>query len=301
MQQGIHTDPTSGTTCDVFYWACQDANFNVLGMVDSEGVLKERYEYTPYGQRTVLFSPGSNDGGCYAPTYASRRVTGGGITQPYGLCEFGHQGLMHDQEFRFINNRNRTPFPGWARFDRRDSEGYIDGVSLYEYEQSNPVRFVDPKGEDAADLGTNFGVPIPRPCGRITVSGPPGGVTAAMVNLRKAGVCPPDSKIMPTVLATANATLGASLPIVRDIGCGAGQTCKVCQSATFGPFMYTPTPPPPPSTFYWSLTGNTGPRRTWSTPLGPCTVNATVTVPITLTVGIGSCQSAAGPAPGAGN
>jgi hypothetical protein len=41
----------------------QDANWNVLGIVNSTGVLGERYEYTPYGQRTVYFSPGVNDPG----------------------------------------------------------------------------------------------------------------------------------------------------------------------------------------------------------------------------------------------
>jgi hypothetical protein len=48
---------------DAHYFACQDSNYNVLGVVDSSAVLKERYEYTPYGQRSVLFSPGSNDRG----------------------------------------------------------------------------------------------------------------------------------------------------------------------------------------------------------------------------------------------
>jgi len=39
--------------CDRFYYAVQDANYNVLGVTDAAGVLVERYEYTPYGQRTV--------------------------------------------------------------------------------------------------------------------------------------------------------------------------------------------------------------------------------------------------------
>ena len=37
-------------------WVCQDANYNVLGIVDSAGALIERYEYTPYGQRKTFFS-----------------------------------------------------------------------------------------------------------------------------------------------------------------------------------------------------------------------------------------------------
>ena len=38
------------------YWVCQDANYNVLGLVSSTGILKERYQYTPYGQRTGFSS-----------------------------------------------------------------------------------------------------------------------------------------------------------------------------------------------------------------------------------------------------
>jgi hypothetical protein len=81
LQVGLNPSPSSGNTCSTMYWAMQDANWNVLGVVDSSGALKERYEYTPYGQRTVFFGPGSNDPGCYAATIGSRRfVTTGGVT-----------------------------------------------------------------------------------------------------------------------------------------------------------------------------------------------------------------------------
>ena len=36
------------------FWVLQDANFNTLGVVSRTGRLVERYEYTPYGQRTVF-------------------------------------------------------------------------------------------------------------------------------------------------------------------------------------------------------------------------------------------------------
>ncbi|MHC4717517.1 MAG: RHS repeat-associated core domain-containing protein, partial [Planctomycetota bacterium] len=36
-----------------YFWILQDANFNCLGAVAGNGRLVERYEYTPYGQRTV--------------------------------------------------------------------------------------------------------------------------------------------------------------------------------------------------------------------------------------------------------
>jgi RHS repeat-associated protein len=39
--------------CERFFWALQGVNFNVYGLVSHSGDLVERYEYTPYGRRTV--------------------------------------------------------------------------------------------------------------------------------------------------------------------------------------------------------------------------------------------------------
>jgi RHS repeat-associated protein len=130
------------------YWGMQDANWNVLGLVDSSGNLKERYEYTPYGQRTVFFGPGGNDLGCYAPTFGSRRfVTSGSVTQPYAICEFGHQGLIHDEAETLVHNRARLLHSMLAIFCQRDPLDYIDGNSLYRYLNSQPTGRVDPSGQ----------------------------------------------------------------------------------------------------------------------------------------------------------
>ena len=61
VQTSINSNPTAQSICDTPYWACQDANWNVLGLVDSTGTLTERYEYTAYGQRLVFISAGTND------------------------------------------------------------------------------------------------------------------------------------------------------------------------------------------------------------------------------------------------
>ncbi|MGA2230288.1 MAG: hypothetical protein ABSH22_05260, partial [Tepidisphaeraceae bacterium] len=98
IQVSLNSSPSTQSTCDTPYWAMCDANWNVLGLVNSSGTLTERYEYTAYGQRTVYFSAGGNDPFCYAPTTASQKfVTSGSVTQFYGLCEVGFQGLMHDE------------------------------------------------------------------------------------------------------------------------------------------------------------------------------------------------------------
>ena len=54
----------------MFYWVLQDANYNVLGIVEDDGGLKERYEYTPYGQRVAYESAGSADLLCMSPMLA---------------------------------------------------------------------------------------------------------------------------------------------------------------------------------------------------------------------------------------
>jgi len=146
LQTRINTDPT-GTATWSSYWLMQDANSNVLGVVDSSGVLQERYEYTAYGQRQVFYSPGSNDPGCYAPVPISRRfVTTGSVIQPYGLCETGHQGLSHDEETGLVYNDARYVHPRLGRFLQNDPMGYHDGPNSQEYLGSNPITRADPTG-----------------------------------------------------------------------------------------------------------------------------------------------------------
>ncbi len=61
VQIAINQDPENADTgtykenlCENFFYILQDAHYNVLGVVNPKGVLIERYEYTPYGQRTVF-------------------------------------------------------------------------------------------------------------------------------------------------------------------------------------------------------------------------------------------------------
>ncbi len=154
VQIGINTDPeddeegpqSNQCLCEDFYYPVQDANFNVVGLVDSSGSLKERYEYTPYGQRTVYMKAGSDDKKTSAPLYESRRVKVGSIEQPYGLCDIGHQGLFLDTEFGLYDNRRRVLYPRLGRFLQRDPIGYADGMGLYEYVGSSPPVYPDPMG-----------------------------------------------------------------------------------------------------------------------------------------------------------
>jgi RHS repeat-associated protein len=137
----LSTSALSGT--DGRFFACQDANYNVLGLVNASGALVERYEYSPYGQRKVFASPGTNDPGNYAPTLSSQRASS---TAAWAKNEFGHQGLMHDEEIDLVYNRARHLHPGLGRFAQRDPIGYVDGMSPYQYVESKPLQLVDPSG-----------------------------------------------------------------------------------------------------------------------------------------------------------
>ena len=165
LQIGINDDPTDEgeDDCETFYCVLQDANFNVLGIVEPDGDLKERYEYSPYGQRTVYKSAGSDDPLCMSPIMDSQPVVISSVDQPYGLCDIGHQGLLHDKEFSLIYNRARYFSPTLGRFISRDPLRYINGMSLYEYVRSQPVGWLDPSGCQADLERNNFQNPINGP------------------------------------------------------------------------------------------------------------------------------------------
>ena len=106
---------TSGVQdlCEDDYYALQDQQFNVLAITDDTGSIVERYEYTLYGERTVM-----------TPSYV---VIG---KSAYGV-QMGFQGLYHDDESGLIYNRARMLDPGTGRFIQRDPLGYPDGMNTY--------------------------------------------------------------------------------------------------------------------------------------------------------------------------
>jgi RHS repeat-associated protein len=147
IQIATNDDPTDEgeDDCETTYYAMQDANYNVLGIVEDDGTLVERYEYTPYGQRTIFKSAGADDPNCFAPILESQRVQISGEDAPYGLCEVGHQGLSHEKETGDkLNNRARPLDPILARFDQPDYwREYIDGMNRLEAVKSNPIKYQD--------------------------------------------------------------------------------------------------------------------------------------------------------------
>jgi RHS repeat-associated protein len=121
-------DTADDGTLDERFYALQDANFNVTAIVDTAGDVQERYSYTLYGVRTI-----------YDGSFGSRASSSYDWT-------VGHQGLTHDEESGLVCNRNRMLHPLLGRFVQRDLLGYVDGMSLCEYEASGPLSNLDPPG-----------------------------------------------------------------------------------------------------------------------------------------------------------
>ena len=115
------------------YYALQDANFNVTELYDAASGgsdLVERYSYDPYGVRQVYAPADGSDVFGTEPIAMSSRFEIGGVAQPYGLNDVGHQGLVHDESLAtqggLIYNRARTLHPrlgkGKAATDSRPLE-----------------------------------------------------------------------------------------------------------------------------------------------------------------------------------
>jgi len=133
----VQTQAHIGDSASSTYWAMQDANYNILGVINNTGSLIERYEYTPYGERTT-YSGGSDP---LLPTPASPVRLGSTI--PVTLNNFGHQGMMYDLATELIYNRARMYSPTLQRFMQRDR---IGNTNLYQYCRSDPIGYRDWNG-----------------------------------------------------------------------------------------------------------------------------------------------------------
>jgi RHS repeat-associated protein len=110
-------------------YALQDANWNVTAVADTGGDVQERYAYQAYGQPLFLNS-----------NYTSR-------TSSSFNWETLFAGYRWDQTTGVYLDRHRPLHVHLGSWMQRDMLGYIDGMSLYEYVRSNPLRYTDPSGE----------------------------------------------------------------------------------------------------------------------------------------------------------
>ncbi|MCP4378446.1 MAG: hypothetical protein GY794_20015, partial [bacterium] len=93
VQTGTNTNPSVDDDMDDFHVILDDANFNIIGIMDDSHDLIERREYHAYGKRQVFVPRSSTDAQCSAEIPHPTAVEISGSAQSYAICEEGHQGL----------------------------------------------------------------------------------------------------------------------------------------------------------------------------------------------------------------
>jgi RHS repeat-associated protein len=110
-------------------YAVQDANWNVVALVDTAGAVVERYVYDPYGVRTVL-----------TPAYGAR------ASSSY-VWTVGFQGMSFDSVAGLSHQRARWYSPTLGRWVTMDPMGYGAGdVNLYRAMENKLTTRLDPSG-----------------------------------------------------------------------------------------------------------------------------------------------------------
>jgi RHS repeat-associated protein len=112
-----HTMVEGGHT---YYYLTGMGNGSIVGVIDSTGVLKSRYGYTPFG------------------TLEDSLET---VTNP-----IRYAGREYDAETRLYYFRARYYDPQLARFVSEDPAGLDGGINQYAYVGNDPVNNTDPSG-----------------------------------------------------------------------------------------------------------------------------------------------------------
>jgi len=111
-------------------YVLQDANWNVVALTNTAGVVQERYTYSAFGKLNL-----------FDAAFNVRSTSTLGITRTF-------TGQVLDAETGLMLYRNRVYHPTLGRFIQRDPIGYHAGdVNLMRYVGNSTAVFVDPQGE----------------------------------------------------------------------------------------------------------------------------------------------------------
>jgi RHS repeat-associated protein len=122
------SEPENGTLDERLYFL-QDANWNVVGLTDTNGDVQERYIYTAHGAPVIL-----------TPAFAGRASTSYDVETLFA-------GYRYDSVTKTYLVRHRIYHPILGCWVQRDSLRYIDGLNLYQYVGGNPIVGTDPSGQ----------------------------------------------------------------------------------------------------------------------------------------------------------
>jgi RHS repeat-associated protein len=116
------------------YYVLQDANWNVIALANTSGVVLERYTYSSFGKQNL-----------FDASFVPKSASTFNLTRSF-------TGQVLDNETGLMLYRNRVYHPILGRFLQRDLIGYYgDDTSLYRYVLNLPVKYIDPIGLDWAD------------------------------------------------------------------------------------------------------------------------------------------------------
>jgi len=127
-------------------WVIQDANWNVVALVNNSGTVVKRYDYTPFGQVTALNSDGTAWSGSSEYDNWVYLSQGGRLDAVTGNYQFGA----------------RDYNPALERWTTNDPLGLAAGdPNTYRTEGNDVTSAVDPTGfESTAELSIILGGPI---------------------------------------------------------------------------------------------------------------------------------------------
>ncbi len=123
-------DPTGTNSLTQRSYALQDALFNVVALAQPNALIRERYAYTAYGRPLFLDAD-----------FEPREVQESVADERYLFT-----GRRLDAATELYYYRMRFYDWGLGRFLGRDPLGYVAGLGLFVYGNSNPTHTIDPIG-----------------------------------------------------------------------------------------------------------------------------------------------------------
>ena len=140
-----------GSTTEKYYYFGDNLN-STVALVKADGTLTERYSYTAWGEPTITNAAGTE-------------VSDSTVDNPF-MFTAREIDILDSGSLKLQHNRHRVYNSRLARWMQNDPRGvtpnshmnpfkyekqYKDGLSIYQYSISNPVKKVDPLGLGMSD------------------------------------------------------------------------------------------------------------------------------------------------------